>query len=118
MRCPVAGGVSVYYYRILASMPADSMAFADDVAGEIVLSLAGRREIGAGACSAQTSAVESWEFGASSGWLLCDPGHQPLELFWTYDGTALLGKAEGPDLSTLLEWWNDHARFAPGPPGD
>jgi len=62
--------------------------------------------------------LESWEFGESSGWLLCDPGHQPLELFWTYDGTTLLGKAEGPDLSTLLEWWNDHARFAAGPPGD
>ena len=118
VRCPVAGGVSVYYYKVLASIPADPMAFAEDVAGEIVLSLAGRRGIGAGACSAQTSAVESWEFGESSGWLLCDPGHQPLELFWTYDGTTLLGKAEGPELSTLLEWWNDHARFAAGPPGD
>ena len=118
VRCPVTGGVSVYYYKLLASIAADPMAFPEDLADEIVISLAGRREISAGACSAQASALESWEFGESSGWLLCDPGHQPLELFWTYDGTNLLGKAEGRDLGTLLEWWADHARFAAGPPRD
>ena len=44
---------------------------------------------------------ESWESesrAASS----VRSGHQPLELFWTYDGTTRLGKAEGPELSTLL----------------
>ena len=118
VRCPIAGGMNVYYFKLIASIAADPMAFGEDIAEEIVLSLAGRREISAGACTAQTPALESWEFGDSNGRLLCDPGHQPLELFWTYDGSNLLGKADGRELSTLLEWWNDHARFAAGPPGE
>jgi class 3 adenylate cyclase len=118
VRCPLAGGMNVYYFKLIASIAADPMAFGKDIAEEIVLSLAGRREISAGACTAETPALELWEFGDSKGRLLCDPGHQPLELFWTYDGSNLLGKADGREFSRLLEWWNDHARFAAGPPGD
>jgi class 3 adenylate cyclase len=116
VRCPIAGNVNIYYFRPVASIGGESMARGKDVAGEIVLSLAGRREIARGACTAAAPALDTWEFGEASGWLLCDPVHQPPQLFWTYDGTNLLGKGEGPDFNELLDWWSDHARFATGSP--
>ncbi len=78
------------------------MARGQDVANEIVLSLAGRREIVRGTCTAQTAGLEAWEFGDARGWLLCDPTRQPPQLFWSYRDTNLLGKGEGPDLGELL----------------
>ena len=112
VRCPIAGSTNVFFFKPLASIGAESMARGQDVAEEIVLSLAGRRGIAAGDCTSEVAALETWEFAGASGWLLCDPTHQPPQLFWTYEGTNLLGKGEGPDSGELLGWWNDHARFA------
>jgi class 3 adenylate cyclase len=112
VRCPIAGSTNIYFFKPLASVGAESMARGKDVAEEIVLSLAGRRGIARGECTSEVAALETWEFAGASGWLLCDPTHEPRQLFWTYEGTNLLGKGEGPDLGELLGWWNDHARFA------
>ena len=116
VRCPISSNANIYLFRPLASIGAESMARGQDVANEIVLSLAGRREIVRGTCTEQAPALEAWEFGDARGWLLCDPTRQPPQLFWSYRDTNLLGKGEGPDLAELLAWWRDHGRFGSDSP--
>ena len=85
---------------------------------ELVRNHAGRFNVfpGGDGCEASHRAVEDWEFGETTGLLLCyasSDGDAVLE--WGYDESEVLGKAvrHDGDMAALLEWWTENARFQP-----
>jgi class 3 adenylate cyclase len=82
--------------------------------------LVGQRNLPPGDCSTETRAWGPWEFGASSGNLLCSRFGGEALLMWTYQGTTVIARAERADGDSelLYRWWEDHARLlAPEPSG-
>jgi hypothetical protein len=80
--------------------------------------LVGNRNLPAGDCSTETRAWGEWEFGGSSGLLLCSGFGGEALLMWTYEGTAILAEAvrEDGDSQRLYRWWEEYARLlAPEP---
>lgn len=85
---------------------------------ELVRNHAGRFNVfpGGDGCQASHRALEDWEFGGTTGLLVCftsSDGEAVLE--WGYDGADVLGRAErgDGDMAALLRWWMENARFEP-----
>jgi class 3 adenylate cyclase len=79
-----------------------------------IVNRAAGRGVASGSCSADARALEAWSGGPQSGYLLCFSGSEaPAVVYWTYDGSALLGRATRTDgdLGSLVEWWTDEARL-------
>jgi hypothetical protein len=68
-----------------------------------------------GVCtSSETPTLETWMFSGRSGQLLCFTSVTgDAIVYWTYDGTNVLGKAirEDRDMAVLLDWWRAEARL-------
>jgi class 3 adenylate cyclase len=75
--------------------------------------LSGLRNIPPGDCSTETRASGAWEFGSTSGNILCSRFGGEALLMWTYEGTAILAQAtrEDGDNERLYRWWEEHARL-------
>ena len=76
---------------------------------------AGAIDAPSGTCATATPVVEQWEFGDSSGRLLCYTSETgDAIVVWNYDGSNLMGRAvrDDLDMAELLRWWSEGARFA------
>lgn len=69
-----------------------------------------------GVCTSDhTPILETWTFSGRSGQLLCFTSVTgDAIVYWTYDGTNVLGKAirDDKDMAVLLDWWRAEARLA------
>ncbi len=85
-------------------------------AGEWMASHAGQVGASEGVCSSdETPILETWTFSGRSGQLLCFTSVTgDAIVYWTYDGTNVLGKAirTDRDMAALLDWWRAEARLA------
>ena len=72
----------------------------------------GSRRIPPGDCASSDYAYGAWEFGATTGDLLCY-GSRNATMTWTYDDENLLATAvrSDGDMRALYSWWRDHARI-------
>jgi hypothetical protein len=72
----------------------------------------GRRRIPPGDCATSDYAYGPWEFGATTGDLLCY-GSRNATMMWTYDDENILATAvrSDGDMRALYSWWRDHARI-------
>ena len=80
---------------------------------------AGVLDAPSGSCSAATPVVEDWEFGESTGRLLCyTSATGDAILVWNYDGGDLMGRAvrDDQDMVAALRWWSEEARFLSNAP--
>jgi class 3 adenylate cyclase len=106
LRCHVSGGLNAFFF---ATTPAPPPALRSSVPETTLFGYAGRRGVDEGTCdgSGIGTAVDRWSFGDAEGWILCGD-----DIFWTYDGTNILGRANGGrDASVTMAWWRDNARF-------
>jgi hypothetical protein len=85
-------------------------------AREWMASHAGQVGASEGACTPdEAPALEKWTFSGRSGQLLCFTSVTgDAIVYWTYDGTNVLGKAirDDRDMAVLLDWWRAEARLA------
>jgi len=104
LRCHVSGGLNAFFF---ATTPAPPPALRSSVPETTLFGYAGRRGVVEGTCDPNGVAVDRWSFGDAEGWILCGD-----DIFWTYDGTNILGRANGGrDASVTMAWWRDNARF-------
>ncbi len=104
LRCNLPGGMNAFYY---ATVPAPPPALRSAVPETTLFGYAGRRGIREGSCEDDGPAVDRWSFGPAEGYVLCGS-----DVFWTYDGTNILGRVNGGrDASVTMDWWRENARF-------
>lgn len=66
-------------------------------------------------CRQQRPTIETWEFGGTSGKLVCyETDRGDAVVLWSFDDRHLFGRAvrDDGDISALLDWWEEVARFA------
>jgi class 3 adenylate cyclase len=115
---PVAFSAGIVCSPFLADTP-DQLAYwrVSDwwVAGpdELITNRAAVIGASAATCGDEQSAFHTWSAGPTSGRLLCHATTSVATLYWTYDGTDVLGKAvrDDGDMAALMAWWNDEARY-------
>jgi class 3 adenylate cyclase len=96
VRCRINDYLNVFFFAGAgASAPEETVHY-----------YAGRRGVQDRSCTETEAGFERWSFGPASGWVLCSE-----DAFWTYDDTAILGRAIGRDLRSTMAWWRDNARF-------
>ena len=107
-----SGPTAVWVWR-LSQMTNPS---APGSASEWMASHAGVVGASEGVCTSDaTPALEAWTFSGRSGQLLCFTSVTgDAIVYWTYDGTNVLGKAlrDDRDMALLLDWWRAEARVA------
>lgn len=98
LRCPVAGGIDAFFYSTNGVSQPEVALFG----------YAGRRGAEQGSCDEEGAlAIARWTFGPAEGWVLCG-----TDMFWTYDGSNILGRASGGlNASATMAWWREHGRF-------
>ena len=79
---------------------------------EAFFAQAGEAGLQAGDCETDERAHGTWEFGQSSGRLLCIASSSDARITWTYADMPIIATAirEDSDGQLLYGWWRDHAR--------
>jgi len=79
---------------------------------EAFFSQAGQAALQPGDCEIDERASGTWEFGRSSGRILCIVSSNDARITWTYADESIIATAirEDGDGRLLYQWWRDHAR--------
>lgn len=79
---------------------------------EAFFSQSGEAGLPAGDCETDERAYGTWEFGRSSGRLLCILSSSDARITWTYADVPIMATAlrKDSDGQLLYGWWRDHAR--------
>jgi hypothetical protein len=108
------GGISgpdrVVYFQVIPNLPEDG-----DNAQVALARHGGIVDATPGACRDARPASEAFEFGGTTGRLVCyETDEGDAVLLWVFDDAQLFGKAvrEDRDMDALLDWWDEIGRFA------